>query len=639
MRAVVLAVAGFAAIALTVVPTAFGGDYPGAVMADHPSGYWRLEESDGATTAVDASGYGRNGTYRGVYLGVDGPLGADDETSASFDAAFDSYNSDDMFVPNTAALDFSDGDFSVEAWVRTTDTDGGRVIVAQSDMVAPYWSITTGADGRIHAMVQDGGGILIQRATGPAVTTNDGGWHHVVVTFDRGEDATKTQIYVDGVLAETTARSRIVPDGRIPTEEWDSIGVHVGDSPGAPDFKGEIDEVAVYPFILSAARVKAHLDAVGTPQQDSLEPLITSDERARAIAIAKADPRFTQLLAGQTYSFTDAGLWLGAGDNGRTGAELIVNWPDTISVSDYDWPSIGSDDDTSATYTEGTSRYGVSGLRELDVLVDLGRNRLVSMEPSGDYTETYPAQPLSAFTMGAATTSLGPAESRVAPGRTHNLRKITKRLVKDVGSDWFYNYDFKSERVGVNNVDWPVNLIFTLNADRYKVKDLLSGSFFASDMHMYLHDAEPYPPGLFSSSPAHDPIWVTDGGSYNGGLAYTCTETKLHMRVYAPTYAQNGANRLFNLTWAFYVVATSHYDHHEPAETKPLGGCPDYWVGKSEKAEREIAGLSAKKWGTIPNSGTPGRRGIRLFNYERVRKSGHRRWSSNGYATLIGVIG
>jgi Concanavalin A-like lectin/glucanases superfamily len=79
------------------------------------------------------------------------------------------------------------------------------------------------------------------------VRVDDGAWHHVVVVFDRDAGIT---VYVDGVGRFTAGAFTGVIDNSGP--------FLIGKSTGYGYFGGTIDEVAVYPSALSAARVQAH---------------------------------------------------------------------------------------------------------------------------------------------------------------------------------------------------------------------------------------------------------------------------------------------------------------------------------------------------------------------------------------------
>jgi hypothetical protein len=80
------------------------------------------------------------------------------------------------------------------------------------------------------------------------VPTNDGVWHHLVIT----NDGALLTVYLDG--------AGLTPQGVTLTTALDSTGFVIGASraTGSNYFAGSIDEVAVYNVVLSAATVKDH---------------------------------------------------------------------------------------------------------------------------------------------------------------------------------------------------------------------------------------------------------------------------------------------------------------------------------------------------------------------------------------------
>jgi hypothetical protein len=221
------------------------GPYPSAVNADSPRGYWRLGEVSG-TAAVNQTG-GANGTYlSGVLLGQLGALTGDSDTAAGFDGGDDRVNMGD---PADGSLDFGTGDFTVEAWAKAIANDERAIVSKRAVGGTAYWQITVTDDGsqigRIRVSISDG--TTTSTVYGPTIRVDDGNWHHVAVVFDRDVGIT---IYVDGT-AKTTA---VVVAGDV-SNTGDFL---VGKVTGYPNFKGAIDEVAVYPAALSAAGVAAH---------------------------------------------------------------------------------------------------------------------------------------------------------------------------------------------------------------------------------------------------------------------------------------------------------------------------------------------------------------------------------------------
>jgi hypothetical protein len=235
-----------AAVGFTIVapPPAGPEPYAASVRADSPRAYWRLGETTGTIAKEDQQR--ANGTYfSGVTLGAAG-ANHDGNSAAGFDGGNDRIGVPD---PADGSLDFGTDDFTVEAWIKPSASDE-RVIAAKrsSNAAEPYWSLTVTDDpnhnGQIRAVYFDGTNT---RAAYSSKTVVDGGWHHVVVWFDRDTGIT---IGVDGVTKATALA--IAPDVGNTGE------LQIGKGPANPYFKGDIDEVALYGGLLPAERVQAH---------------------------------------------------------------------------------------------------------------------------------------------------------------------------------------------------------------------------------------------------------------------------------------------------------------------------------------------------------------------------------------------
>jgi hypothetical protein len=224
------------------------GPYPGAVTSDSPRGYWRLGEVSG-TAAANETG-GAAGTYlSGVTLGRLGALDGDGDTAAGLDGGDDRISMGD---PADGSLDFGTGDFTAEAWVKATANDERAIISKRPVSATSYWQVTVTDDGsqigRVRVSISDG--TVTRHVYGPAIRVDDGAWHHIVVVFDRDTGIT---IYVDG-----TAKANA---GAVPGDLSNAGDLLVGKVTGYPNFKGTLDEVAVYATALSPERVQAHYDA------------------------------------------------------------------------------------------------------------------------------------------------------------------------------------------------------------------------------------------------------------------------------------------------------------------------------------------------------------------------------------------
>ncbi len=168
-----------------------------------------------------------------------------------------------------------------------------------------------------------------------------------------------------------------------------------------------------------------------------------------------------------------------------------------------------------------------------------------------------------------------------------------------VNEDSFRNYDFLSETVSSSNVDWPVTLLFWNNANVNKVKIF---TWSGSTMYGRMNNGSGY-------------LWDSDKGSKD--VLCPIIGDAHHYRVYAPP----STDRMYNVSWGYWVFATSHIDHNEC-------GFGSY-SGYSDKTENYVATQFA-------NAGYPvARNWASFYNYEPYRVQGSHVWSNDGYATAI----
>ncbi|MEY9998054.1 hypothetical protein ABIE67_010173 [Streptomyces sp. V4I8] len=245
--------------------------YANRVVADGANLYWRFEEPDG-TFAADSSGTNNNGVHRESPIRVVTP-GAVPGSNAAIDylgrwtpgwagSSVREYTYSDRSSGRPTA-------YSIETWVRTTSRTGGKLVgFGERD------GTRTGVLGRGDKQIYmgNGGRLWFGVYNGAARTIhssrpyNDGKWHHVVATQSPG---TGMRLYVDGVLQ---ARDPRVTRSADYTGYWHTgggdvrglatwmIGPH---NPSSWFFKGQLDETAVYPRVLSPAQVAQH-HALGT---------------------------------------------------------------------------------------------------------------------------------------------------------------------------------------------------------------------------------------------------------------------------------------------------------------------------------------------------------------------------------------
>ncbi len=126
----------------------------------------------------------------------------------------------------------------------------------------------------------------------------DGAWHYVVATYD----GSNIDFYVDGALAASTSASG--------SPYYEGPQVAIGRDADAcdgvvPSFEGNIAQVAVYNYALSAAQVAAHYAAATVPV-----PPPTPDQPLTGSALAPSgaifNPRTGVALVQEAWEFTDA---------------------------------------------------------------------------------------------------------------------------------------------------------------------------------------------------------------------------------------------------------------------------------------------------------------------------------------------
>jgi hypothetical protein len=187
-------------------------------------GSWHFDEGSG-TTAYDSSGNNYHGTLANGTTWTIGKFGK----ALNFDGVDDHVQSvDDPF-------DLS-GEISIEAWFKTTATDGAIISKHHCGYGNGYFiQLGEGAPGKVRAYYS---GTWL---TSPN-TYNDGNWHHVVFT----KSSTELRLYIDGI--------RVANSTSVPSYTPNSIPLRIGiKDPSSCDpygfkypFLGIIDEVRIY---------------------------------------------------------------------------------------------------------------------------------------------------------------------------------------------------------------------------------------------------------------------------------------------------------------------------------------------------------------------------------------------------------
>jgi hypothetical protein len=228
--------------------------YAMTVLADHPTSYWRLDDSS-LPTARDQTGH-NDGSIRGnVGLsGTKGPvLGGGFMTFAGGDAEIDLGHASSLMSPNN---------WSVEAWFKTSAADAAKCALSFGGDYCYIWRahpfgaiLGLFVNGRVAGVTYSNGATSYSANSIPGVSFADSKWHHAVFARDMSSVA----LYMDGALQESK------PVAESSTYYCCELAVAIANDGACScsPYVGGLAEVAYYSYGLSYRQVQAHYAAAG----------------------------------------------------------------------------------------------------------------------------------------------------------------------------------------------------------------------------------------------------------------------------------------------------------------------------------------------------------------------------------------
>ncbi|HEY2888307.1 MAG TPA: LamG domain-containing protein [Candidatus Limnocylindrales bacterium] len=239
------------------------------------------------------------------------------------------------------------GDFSVVAWVKTTQATGSQMVIEEYECAG--FCPGNDASSMWRLGVDNGKAVGIVRDNGTAAGATevvggdvaDGAWHHI--GFVRDTSAGKARIYVDGALTGSLDLTADM-DGPLANADGEDdpvvIGAHIvgGTANLEQFFAGSIDEVGFYDVALGKADMAAiaalapagiRLDDASTPtERPSLEP----SQAAASASEAAASPSATAIPTLPNTASTDATVGRSAGSGG-VGIVLLLGLLLTVLIA------------------------------------------------------------------------------------------------------------------------------------------------------------------------------------------------------------------------------------------------------------------------------------------------------------------
>jgi hypothetical protein len=122
----------------------------------------------------------------------------------------------------------------------------------------------------------------------------------------------------------------------------------------------------------------------GPPEPAPAMPTLSATEQSRAHQALARDSQARRFLAGRDYRVAEIGPWT-TEQGTLIGASMLVGLSSPASFAMSRWPAVdyGAQPGAGRPYTESTIQMAASNVTELMVRVDLDRQAVVGIEPSG----------------------------------------------------------------------------------------------------------------------------------------------------------------------------------------------------------------------------------------------------------------
>jgi len=230
--------------------------YQDVVLADNPVLYLRFEDSNMAngTPVADIGSLGKGGTYiiKGVENSIDPVAGV---IYRGYQAAY--LNQAVTSSGSGACIDIDDtdgafflSDCTYEAWIKIAPGDLAYSRIFQHN---GSW-LEEGGPGITMSDYEDYGVIGGDTTNYFEAPTDDGQWHHVVVTYYSTGSGVIEELYVDAVSIGTASG----PNNLSYRYDRLTIGAEGNKWWMYNHLKGAIDEFAIYDYILDYDSIYVH---------------------------------------------------------------------------------------------------------------------------------------------------------------------------------------------------------------------------------------------------------------------------------------------------------------------------------------------------------------------------------------------
>lgn len=234
---------------------------PLTLCAQQPAAHWSFDGAD--TAARLRESYGRHALDASEAGGASSWVAR----SGFGDTLANGSNTPYVSVANQAALSPGSGDFSISLWsYRTSDDSNAAGLLDALNGTGTGYQWFYQANGTLRVRLDDhlGNTVNVDTATSQLVLNS---WRHLVLTIDRTNArariyANGSEVTAAGGVSISTLTGNIVPDQ----------GLWIGTLNGSTAAKGRIDDVAMFPRLLSAADISALNAGGGVPALSQWPP-------------------------------------------------------------------------------------------------------------------------------------------------------------------------------------------------------------------------------------------------------------------------------------------------------------------------------------------------------------------------------
>ncbi len=324
--------------------SAAAGTYSATVLSSFPVAYWRLGDNPPIS---DTSGNALSGTLlNGISLGQTGVLAGDTNTAARFSSTGDGVLISDSNLQTLGTT------ATFETWIKPDAAGNGQFqnLLSKYDYTVSNfgteYEFLIAPDGKLYFGRGNLGSVV------SSVAVSSGVWQHVAATFNNGS----VSFYINGILVGAGAISGSAFSNT-------SAPVQIGTARNTPyQFRGLMDEVAIYPSALSATRILAHYKAGSNLAPTNISYASASVPANLPFATVVGRFSSTDPNSGDTFTYS---LVTGSGGTDNLQFQIVGNQLATASLIHF------SDRSSYSVRVRSTDQDGLSIERVFTiVLVD-----------------------------------------------------------------------------------------------------------------------------------------------------------------------------------------------------------------------------------------------------------------------------